>query len=335
MKKRGDRIGHVGKTGCRDITNNTTRQTYLRAVLAFAGWLEDVHGVKYTGQLERAGYCDIRAALKDFIKDMARGSCCKANGKPYSANTISLYGKGACYAFGTDFKTVNSERIAPKRTADTITKGRDRTANKQGRRQELDPKYSRFVTLSQITGARRSELAKIRGRDLVTDESGRLCIEIERGKGGKRQLQRVMPWEQSTVREMFAGVKPKEYILTKAEINNKIDVHRIRAKRSQTCYEYYLMQVEAGGADRIRAELLARWDADHIHGDDTKDAAALKRFKRELTNPAPYQLRGANRKAAERNRRPTEYNRLAMMAVSVFCLSHWRLDVTSVNYLTR
>lgn len=29
----------------------------------------------------------------------------------------------------------------------------------------------------------------------------------------------------------------------------------------------------------------------------------------------------------------TEYNRLALMAVSVFHLSHWRLDVTVSNYL--
>ena len=30
---------------------------------------------------------------------------------------------------------------------------------------------------------------------------------------------------------------------------------------------------------------------------------------------------------------PTEYSRLALLAVSVFHLSHWRLDVTVTNYL--
>ena len=226
-------------------------------------------------------------------------------------------------------------KTLPKRTADAIIKGRDRSANPQGRREEQDQKYERFVLLSNVTGARRSELARIRGRNLVTDESGHLCIEIEKGKGGKHQLQRVMPWEQSAVRELFAGVRPKDFVLSKAETRNKIDVHYRRAKRSQICYDYYFQQIEAGGADRIRTELLTRWAADHVKGDAAKDAAALKRFRGELDCSRPYKLRGANKRTAEANGRPTEYNRLAMMAVSVFCLSHWRLDVTSVNYLSR
>lgn len=333
MKQRGNRIEYIGKHGCDDITNGKTRQAYKRAAETFADWFSEVKGIKYHGQMGKAGYGDFRAALDDFAADLVSGAYCKANGSHYSPATISLYVKGACHAFGVNFKTLNTR--LPKRSADAIIKGRDRSANPQGRREEQDPKYERFILLSNVTGARRSELARIRGRNLVTDESGHLCIEIEKGKGGKHQLQRVMPWEQSAVKELFNGIRPKDFVLTRAETSNKIDVHYIRAKRSQICYDYYLAQIEAGGADRIRSELLARWAADHVKGDTTKDRAALGRFRKELRNGSPYKLRGANRRTAEANGRPTEYNRLAMMAVSVFCLSHWRLDVTSVNYLSR
>ena len=46
-----------------------------------------------------------------------------------------------------------------------------------------------------------------------------------------------------------------------------------------------------------------------------------------------YYLRGLNRKLALEHNLPVAYNRLALMAVSVFHLSHWRLDVTVCNYI--
>lgn len=46
-----------------------------------------------------------------------------------------------------------------------------------------------------------------------------------------------------------------------------------------------------------------------------------------------YKLRGANSQLARRLGRPTEYDRLAVLATSVFHLSHWRCDVTVSNYL--
>ena len=47
----------------------------------------------------------------------------------------------------------------------------------------------------------------------------------------------------------------------------------------------------------------------------------------------PYLIRGENLEKARALGLPDTYNRLALMAVSVFHLSHWRLDVTITNYL--
>ena len=48
---------------------------------------------------------------------------------------------------------------------------------------------------------------------------------------------------------------------------------------------------------------------------------------------ASYYLRGLNRKFAQEHNLPTAYNRLTLMALSVFHLSHWRLPVTVCNYI--
>ena len=45
-------------------------------------------------------------------------------------------------------------------------------------------------------------------------------------------------------------------------------------------------------------------------------------------------LRKDNRSLARELGRPVGYDRLALLAASVFCLSHWRHDVTIANYLS-
>ena len=65
----------------------------------------------------------------------------------------------------------------------------------------------------------------------------------------------------------------------------------------------------------------------------TADRVTNQRFLKDIMNDTPYVLRGKNREKAIAQEKPVTYNRLAMMMVSVFHLSHWRLDVTSVNYL--
>lgn len=46
-----------------------------------------------------------------------------------------------------------------------------------------------------------------------------------------------------------------------------------------------------------------------------------------------YVLRGHNRELALKNGLPVSYDRLALLAVSIYHLAHWRHDVTAANYL--
>ena len=52
---------------------------------------------------------------------------------------------------------------------------------------------------------------------------------------------------------------------------------------------------------------------------------------REITGT--YFIRGENKKLAIKKGLPLKYNKLALMAVSVFHLSHWRNDVTVASYM--
>lgn len=69
---------------------------------------------------------------------------------------------------------------------------------------------------------------------------------------------------------------------------------------------------------------------------DPRYAGHFKRFKADIfTGGYKYRIRGENAKIARENGLPVIYDRVALMMVSVFHLSHWRNDVTIKNYMIR
>ena len=113
-------------------------------------------------------------------------------------------------------------------------------------------------------------------------------------------------------------------------MNNKINLHGLRAEQARKAYLYYQKRLESelNYKYACRKELALRYKTMH-----TADKTTNQRFLKDIMNDTPYVLRGKNREKAIAQGKSVTYNRLAMMMVSVFHLSHWRLDVTSVNYL--
>lgn len=150
---------------------------------------------------------------------------------------------------------------------------------------------------------------------------------MKRGKGGKLQLQRILPDDVEFVRGYFDGTGEK--IFTPEETKNKIDYHHMRAEQAVRAYKYYSSRIESepGYKKKLTGEIIKRWNAYNL-GENGKP----KHFDRRDISGI-YRVRGENKKLAIRKGLLTEYNRLALMAVSVFHLSHWRLDVTVSNYL--
>ena len=115
-------------------------------------------------------------------------------------------------------------------------------------------------------------------------------------------------------------------------MDNKIDLHHLRALRAQEMYKYYLERIrnETGYRERLISEIKYTWEQDDLKRND--NGYRPKRWKDCKVN-GNYVLRGHNRDLALKNGLPVSYDRLALLAVSIYHLAHWRHDVTVANYL--
>jgi hypothetical protein len=300
------------ESALKGITDNQTITAYKKDCKLFAAYCKE-QGVKRPDQLQGKE----KELLQGYEKQL------EASG--YSPATIHRRLAAPCKATNISM----SEIEKPKRTSGKITRSRNEKANRQGKREIEDERYSRLVTFQRAVGIRRAELSRLTGADLVIDEMGYLCVYVERGKGGKTQLQRILPEDEKTVLEIFQAADPEQKLFSKEEMQNKIDLHGIRREHAQKVYKYYAdrLKNEPEYKYQCQQELMARYDERH------KPGASRQRFIADITNEQPYKLRGENRQKAIELGKKTEYNRLALMMVSVFHLSHWRLDVTVTNYL--
>lgn len=296
--------------------NNNTAKIYKREIKKFGAWARE-QGLKSVQAIHSAGSVAVLQQYEQFLE--------LQTGSPASIHTRLA---PLCKGLGVSMADIDK----PKRDAGSLSRSRNAENNSQGKKEALSPKYARLVAFQSATGIRRAELARLKGGDLIKDQDGYLCIRVIRGKGGKTQLQRILPQHIGTVMRTMAAIQPDHRVFSEKEMANCIDLHSMRAEVAREAYNYYAdrLQMEPGYRERLRVELQRRWQSCQ---NQRRSGAAWQRFRRELYSQEPYKLRGANRQAAADRGRPVEYDRLAMMAVSVFHLSHWRLDVTAVNYL--
>ena len=305
--------------------NNRTSKATKSNIKKFAKWAKD-NGYKMPDQIDEDVIQEYEQALEQHPKK-------------YQPATIHTYLAPICGAVGLPMEQISK----PRRTAGNITRGRDRDAegnkiekNKQGREEGKDPKYSRLVNGQKVIGIRRAELGKLVGADLVKEEED-WYVRVKRGKGGKPQLQYILPDDVDTVRAIFADVTADQRVFSAEEMNNKINLHGLRAQHAQDCYYYYveMFAQDPVSKERLREKLLRRWDEGHEklkNSNYKKWESHRKKFVEDMDD-RPYLLRGENLRKAQALGLPDTYNRLALMCVSVLHLSHWRLDVTVINYI--
>lgn len=300
------------ESALKGITDNQTVTAYKKDCKLFAAYCKN-HGVKRPDQLQGRE----KELLQEYEKELEAAG--------YSPATIHRRLAAPCKATGINMNEIEK----PKRTAGKIIRSRNPDANKQGRIEATEARYNRLIRFQNAVGIRRAELSKLTGSDLVIDEMGYLCVYVKSGKGGKTQLQRILPEDEGTVLEIFQAADPGQKLFSKEEMQNKIDLHGIRREHAQKAYKYYAdrLKNEPGYKQQCQQELMVRYNERHRPG------ASRQRFIADITNEQPYKLRGENRQKAIEQSKKTEYNRLALMMVSVLHLSHWRLDVTITNYL--
>lgn len=259
-------------------------------------------------------------------------------GKGYSSGTIHSYLAAPCRALGVNMQDVKKDRRSTSRGSRSSGRSSDRSE-----RECRDPRYAAAYEFSRAAGIRRSEYTKLTGSDLVCDQHGHTCIRVRSGKGGKEQLQRILPQYEDLVRQMFTGKGPDERIFSSRQFSKNIDYHRNRAKLAQEAYRFYVDQfqqdpearsrVRSECIDRMRESLARLESAGKIT--QAKARTKLARFCRDISDIRPYVLRGDNKILASTKGKNLVYDRTALFAVSVFHLSHWRLDVTVTNYMIK
>ena len=303
----------------KNVTNNTTRTSYKRSATRFSKWAKE-NNIKKISEITEE-------VLQKYHDDLQNDP------KEYTAATIHTYLAPIAKAVGINLNRIRKQ----KRTSDKIIRGRKHEANEQGKKQELNSRFSRLMEFQQVVGIRRNELKALTGKDLKIDEYGNCYVYVKRGKGGKKQMQYILPKDIELVKQTFAGVGENEPVFSDKEMNNQINLHALRAQHSRDSYFYYLEKIQENPQMRQAFSnlLIKKWEEGHqkLKNESTKQYERQRRnFIFDLRDEA-YILRGSNKVKALSAGMPIAYNRLALMAVSVLNLSHWRLSVTVTNYI--
>lgn len=323
MAKEGNLRYTLTQEAIAGLTDNQTIRTYKRGCRDFSEWVRDVYGINRASAIR--GQVDVIQRYANHLQE--RG---------YSAYTIHTYLAPVCKSLGVCMDEISK----PERRVETISRGRMETANLQGKREACKAQYSRLVAFQSVVGIRRAELGKLTAGDVV-ERSDSLYVHVRKGKGGKEQWQRVLPGNESVVLATIKGLRLEDRIFQPAELRNKIDLHALRADNAKKAYQYYSSKITADPGYRVQLlrELVTRFDEGNkkLHeADPRKYAARRSRFLADLgagKQDYMYRLRGESAVVARTKHLPETYDRVALMAVSVFHLSHWRNDVTVKNYM--
>lgn len=304
---------YLTKESLKEITTDTTINSYKANVTKFANWCKQSEGLRLVSDIkDQSGLVQ---KYSDFLQE-----------KGYSSSTIHSYLAPICKGFSINMADIDK----PKRIIAENVRSRDYIEKVSSTRKQRDmnnPLYSKSIELQKVLGLRKSELMKLTSKSLVIDESGYPCVKVK-GKGGKIQLQRIFPEDLDKVKAILAEG------ITKRDFSSYIDYHGMRADKAKQAYDYYLsrMKNDPSYVSQLGKELRDRYMS--LHKSATPEGC--KKFMNQVSTAEgnySYVLRGKSADLARDLGRPEVYDRLAALAVSVFHLSHWRLGVTINNYL--
>ena len=210
----------------RNNKNDNTETTYKRGIDQFVEWAK------------KRGCKTAEEVTKEMIQEYEE--YLEGHPKSYQPSSIHTFLTPVCVAAGVSMNEIRK----PKRTAGKIVCSRDNDTDENNRKnpqvfqEECNPKYARVVSFQRVVGIRRAELADLVGMDLIYMGED-WSVLVRHRKGGKTQLQRILPQDVDTVREIFDGIEDTEKVFSKEELNNKIDFHGMRAENARRCYAYY------------------------------------------------------------------------------------------------
>ncbi len=261
-------------------------------------YAKDTYG---TERIDPAKYKDLVQEYLDFRKATV------------SANTVHHDCAALARALGVKMDYFD----IPKRTLPT--KGRD----KEGRYSEAG---SKVVETASAVGIRKAEYKRLTGADIKT-EAGKTYVHVIHGKGGKETWQMIEPDKADKVQASFDGKTASDKVFTQEEIGGArhANLHLLRRENAREMYAYY-HSLSDEERRPLRQEMYQRFK-------DAHKEQAWSKYQARLGHTPYYTMRGEGKQLAISTGTPYSWEREAVMMVSVFCLSHFREDVTVTNYL--
>lgn len=299
-----------GKDFFKKYENKTTQNCYVRNFKRFIQYCREFHKVQ--------NLSDCKAHIQNYINYLVEV-------KGMTPSTVHTYITPASLYFNTCL----DEYSKPKRCTADYTRGRSYNGRIEHSGNHMDnPRYQRLVSFQREVGLRRAELKRLKGADLILDEFGYYSIRVK-SKGGRIQTQRILNPEY--IKPYFEGKAPDEKIFHSKEFSNTLNLHAARAECARNAYQYYVERLKNEG-DTYRRQLEAEV-RERLRAVIDKKTGKPKRIKEKYLH-GKYFCRGKNKLLCQKLGIPWVYDKLSVMAVSVFHLAHNRPGVTVESYLT-
>lgn len=291
--------------------HDITRQQYIRDFKRFVKYCREKHN------------CRNLAECKKYVQEYVDYL---TNERQLSASTVHTYLASICSVYNIKLSRYDK----PIRHCAEYIRGRSQKLYPDSSQDFFMMKNQRLYLFQQAVGIRRNELRNLQGDDFVVDESSYPCVRVKSGKGSKFQLQRIAEDRVAYVKKCFDSVAPDEKVFTKAELDNHLNLHSLRAASARNYYFYLLYKVrnEPGFREQLESEVKLRWSIYNID----KKTGKPKPFDDKLII-GEYVFKGKNRQLAIAKNRPIKMNKLCLLATSMMKLSHFRLNVAAVSYM--
>ena len=290
--------------------HDLTRQQYTRNMKYFVQYCRTVHDCRTLDEC--------RAHIDEYINTLTE--------KGLSASTIHTYAAAISATLRIPLNTIKK----PKRIISEFTRGRKETQYPHSSQDLENPAYKRLIEFAEKVGIRREEYAKLKKSSWTIDPStGKHAIFVARGKHGKQQYQLIRDEDISWFEKFFAEVPDDGYVFSKTEMNNHLNLHKLRSDNAK---RWYLELEQKLKDDPKYADVMIQQLKARIENSTNSKTGKTRQFD-EQSVVGYYYLRGSLRQHQIEANKPIRFSKLITKYISVFCLSHYRENVCIQNYL--
>lgn len=294
-----------------EVKHDLSRKSYIRNSINYVRYCRQTFNVK--------SFEECRNHIQDYSDYLQQHP---AN---YTPSTIHTYLSAVCKTWDVPLNTIDK----PIRRTSEYIRGRTPPANPTARNDLYDHRWSYLTDFQKRCPIRRNELYNLKKGDYGYDKNG-MYVFVRKGKGNKKFKCMILEQDTEFIQKYFDTDNPHEYVFDRKLFRNDLNLHKIRSDASKKLYEdiYNRLRNEPDFREKAIQQIKERWEETNLN----KHTGKPKRFNTQLIS-GYYYLRGANREYALLHKLPLKYDKVALMYVSVFFLSHFRNDVTLHSYI--